>query len=213
MRIIALVPVYNEGKTIGDILKILTTHKRIDKVIVINDGSTDDILRVLKRFDINVINLKKNHGKGGAIRIAAKNLKADIILMFDADLIGLNYNHIDVLLDTLIKRKAAMVIGLRDKGNFLADAIMPYFPLTGGERAILAPVFMNMIKNPLIEGWGMEYVMNDYCKKKRLKMETIKLDGLNHIGGQAKKYGWRAFIKEVYDVGLVKLKLFGVEYS
>ena len=213
MRVTAVVPVHNEEKTINNVLEVLTSSDRINEVIVINGGSTDGTSKIIKKFKVKIINLKHPNGKGDAVRIGTKNIKSKILLFFDADLIGLKKEHIDKLLEPVVNEGAAMVIGLRDKGNFIGDMIMPYFPLTGGERAILTKVFMEIRKCPLIEGWGLESVMNDYCKKKKLKVIKIKLDGMNHIGLQTKKYGLMAFLKEIHDVVLTKIKLLGIKYD
>ena len=213
MKVTAVVPVYNEERTIKNVLGILTSSDRIDKIIVIDGRSTDDTPNVIKKFKVNITTLKKPKGKGYAVKVGTKNIKSDIILFCDADLIGLRKEHIDKLLEPIFKKNAAMVIGLRDKGNFIANMIMPYFPLTGGERAILTRVFMEIRKTPLIEGWGLESVMNDYCKKKKLKVVKVKLEGMDHIGLQTKKYGLMAFLKEIYDVVLTRIKLLGVKYD
>ncbi len=213
MKVTAVVPVYNEEKTVGNVLKTLTSSDKIDQVIVINGGSTDSTLEIIKKFKVKIINLRYPNGKGDAVRIGTKNIKCEILLFFDADLIGLKKEHIDKLLEPVVNEGAAMVIGLRDKNNIIGNMVMPYFPLTGGERAMLTKVFMEIRKSPLIEGWGLESVMNDYCKKKKLKVVKIKLDGMDHIGLQTKKYGLMAFLKEIYDVALTKIKLFGVKYD
>ena len=219
MKVTAVVPVYNEEKTVGNVLEVLTSSDKINEIILVNGGSTDSTPKIIYKFKINrkprvkIINLKHPNGKGDAVRIGTKNIKSEILLFFDADLIGLKKEHIDKLLEPGVNEGAAMVIGLRDKGNFIGNMIMPYFPLTGGERAILTKVFMKIRKCPLIEGWGLESVMNDYCKKKKLKVIKIKLDGVNHIGLQTKKYGLMAFLKEIYDVVLTRIKLFGVKYD
>ena len=216
MKVTAVVPVYNEEKTVKGVVVILLSSKRIDKIIVVDGGSTDNTLSILKKYkikDLKIINLKKPEGKGNAVKIATKNIKSEIILFFDADLIGLRSEHVDKLLQPVINEGAAMVIGLRDKGNVVANMFMPYFPLTGGERAILTKVFMEIRKCPLIEGWGLESVMNDYCRKKKLKIAKIKLDGMDHIGLQTKKYGMMAFVKEIHDVIATKIKLLGVKYD
>ena len=219
MKVTAVVPVYNEEKTIKNVLEVLTSSDRINEIIVINGGSTDRTPHIINKFKSNkklkirIMNLKHPNGKGDAVRIGTKNIKSEILLFFDADLIGLKKEHIDKLLEPVVNEGAAMVIGLRDKGNLIGNMLMPYFPLTGGERAILTKVFMEIRKCPLIEGWGLESVMNDYCKKKKLKIFKVKLDGMNHIGLQTKKYGLMAFLKEIYDVVLIKIKLFGVKYN
>jgi len=216
MKVTAVVPVYNEEKTVKGVLDALLSSKRIGNIIVVDGGSTDKTLSILKKYKtkkIKIIKFKKPEGKGNAVKTATKKIKSGIILFFDADLIGLTKEHVDKLLEPVVNEGASMVIGLRDKGNVFANMLMPYFPLTGGERAILVNVFMEIRKCPLIEGWGLESVMNDYCKKKKLKVAKVKLDGMDHIGLQTKKYGILAFAKEIYDVASTKIKLLKVKYD
>ena len=213
LKVTAVVPVYNEEKTVGNVLNVLTLSDRINEVVVVNAGSTDNTPNIIKKFKVKIINLKYPIGKGGTVRIGTKNIKSDVILFFDADLVGLRKEHVDKLLNPILNEEASMVIGLRDKGNFIANMIMPHFPLTGGERAIITKTFNDIIKNPLIEGWGLESVMNDYCEKKKLKIIKVKLEGMNHIGLQTKKHGLMAFVREIYDVILTKIKLLSVRYD
>lgn len=213
MKVTAVVPVYNEEKTVKSVLEALVSSNKINKLIVVDSGSTDNTPNIIKKFKVKIVTLKKPKGKGYAIKVGTNNISTEVILFFDADLIGLKKEHVDKLLEPVIDEGAAMVIGLRDKGNFIANTIMPYFPLTGGERAILTKEFMKIRKNPLIEGWGLESVMNDYCKKKKLKVVKVMLDGMDHIGLQTKKHGLLAFLKEIYDVVLTKIKLLPVKYD
>lgn len=213
MRVTAIIPVYNEERTIGNVLKTLTSSNSIDDIVVVDDGSTDGTSNLIKQFKVKVIIMKKNIGKGNAVKIGTKNIKSDVILFLDADLLNIKKEDIDKLLNPVINDDAAMVIGLMDKGNIISDIIMPYFPLTGGQRTILTKVFMEIRKSPLIEGWGLESVMNDYCKKKKLKVVKVKLDGVDHIGMQHKKYGVMTFLKQIYEVTLTKIKLLTVKYN
>lgn len=216
MRITAIVPVYNEEKTIGNLLDILISHDKIEKIIVVNDGSTDNTQKIITRYKskkVRTISLKKNTGKGNAIRVGTRNIKSDIILFLDADLLRIKINDIDKLINPVLCGSAAMVIGLMDKRNVISYIIMPYFPLTGGQRAILTRVFMEIRKIPLIDGWGLESVMNDYCKKKKLKIVKIKLDNIDHVGMQHKKYGIFALLKQIYDVAMVRIKLLRLKYN
>lgn len=216
MKVTAIVPAYNEEKTVGNVLKVLASSDRIDKITVVDDGSTDNTSKIIKKIQskkVKIITLRKNMGKGDAVKMASKHIKSGVVMLFDADLIGLRGEHIEKLLEPIAKEKASMVIGLRDKGSAIANMMMPYFPLTGGERAFVSNVFLDISKMPLIEGWGLESVMNDYCKKKRLRVVKIKMDGVDHIGIQTKKYGLMAFVKEIYDVVLTKIKLMGVKYD
>ena len=216
MKVIAVVPVYNEEKTVKDVLEVLNLSKDIDKILVIDDGSIDktpDIIKRLKTNKIEYIRLHKNIGKDNVLRKYAKNINSEIVMIFDSDLIGFEKHHIENMLNALVEEKAGMVIGLRDKGNFLANLIMPYFPLTGGERALRTNIFKDIIKIHFRERWGLEWIMEDYLKKKKLKIAKIRLEGVDHIGLQTKKYGIMAFLNEIYSFILTKIRLFGVKYD
>ena len=209
----AVIPVLNEEKTLSDVLSVVTSCRRIHKVVVIDDGSTDNSRAIIKKFPVKAVCLNKRRGKGEAVRKGTRGITQGIILFLDGDLVGLNHHHIASLLDPLLYDNVTMSIGLRDKDNVVADAIMPYFPLIGGERAIWAEVFSEISKVPLIDGWGLESVMNNYCRKKGLKIAKVRLPGVDHIGGQTMKYDFVAFLKEVYEVVLTRIKLFSVKYD
>ncbi len=218
MKVTAVLPVYNEGKTIGGVLDTLTASKSLSGIVIINGGSTDDTSKIIKKFrnhknpKVKIINLPRPNGKGGAVKIGTKNIKSDVILFCDGDLVGLMPHHIDSILAPM-KKGAVMVIGLRDKGNLIGNMLMPYFPLTGGERAIRTDVFRKIRIIPLSEGWGLESVMNDYCKKKGMQWTTEHLNGVDHIWLQTRKEGIMAVLKEIYDVALTRIKLIGVRYD
>jgi glycosyltransferase involved in cell wall biosynthesis len=86
LKVIAVVPAYNESKRIASVLQ--EVKKYTDKVVVVNDGSTDDTALIARESEVHVIDLKENKGAGNATRIGcleAIRLGAGIILTIDAD--------------------------------------------------------------------------------------------------------------------------------
>ncbi|MDD5417130.1 MAG: glycosyltransferase family 2 protein [Candidatus Aenigmarchaeota archaeon] len=62
----ALICAYNEEKNIADVIK--DTQKYVDKIIVVNDGSTDKTLEQIKDFNnVIIISDGTNRGKGHAL--------------------------------------------------------------------------------------------------------------------------------------------------
>lgn len=85
-NVVALVPCYNCAATIEATVAALLTRDEIDRVIVIDDGSTDDTAAHAHLQDPHVVVLPQNLGKAAAIEIGVKLApNAEIFLLVDAD--------------------------------------------------------------------------------------------------------------------------------
>ena len=84
-----IIPAFNEGKTIGDVISRVTAimeNLRIPhEVVVVDDGSTDETKRVALASNAIVIGDGRNHGKGYAMRRAFCQARGEIIVTIDAD--------------------------------------------------------------------------------------------------------------------------------
>lgn len=90
MNYTVVIPVYNEGKTVGSVLNELKQcfkEKVPDyEIIVVNDGSTDQTKQILEQItEIKVVNHLENRGYGAAIKSGVRQAKGEYILIIDAD--------------------------------------------------------------------------------------------------------------------------------
>lgn len=133
-RIIIAIPCYNEAEHIGDV--VTTSKKYIEKVIVIDDGSTDKTAEIAESHGATVVKHKHNKGKGIAINTAfavARDLNADIVILIDGD--GQHdANFIPDLLKPVIEKQADVVVGSR----FLKKYNRPPFYRTIGQNILTA---------------------------------------------------------------------------
>jgi len=86
MRVIAVIPAYNEANRITAVVE--RTQKFVDDVIVADDGSTDDTASVARRAGATVVSHPQNCGAGAATMTgieAARALGTDVIVTLDAD--------------------------------------------------------------------------------------------------------------------------------
>jgi len=83
-----IIPVYNGAKPLPKTLDSIFSSnypKNKIEIVVVNDGSTDDTLKILKSYPVKIINLKTNQGKVNALNKAIKKAKYDIIISLDDD--------------------------------------------------------------------------------------------------------------------------------
>ena len=83
-----ILPEYNEENTIKQILESLPCDYYIE-IIVIDDNSTDNSVREIKKVNdnrkINLIRHKKNRGYGGAVITGIAHAKGDVMVTMDSD--------------------------------------------------------------------------------------------------------------------------------
>jgi glycosyltransferase involved in cell wall biosynthesis len=119
-----IIPVYNEEKTIGEMLaNVLSVSlpEWTKEIIVVDDGSTDGTRNILKTWEkkARVIYKDKNEGKGSALTLGFHKATGDIVLIQDADL---EYSPSDypVLLSPFEHPHVDVVYGSRFLGPHLS---------------------------------------------------------------------------------------------
>lgn len=123
-KISIIVPLYNEEKTIIKLLRKIFNLREINfEIIIINDGSTDKSLKLIKQFTkknnkkrIKIISYKNNSGKGAAIKKAKKFITGKIVIIQDADL-EYSPNDYFKLIKPITQKKTKVVYGSRVLGK------------------------------------------------------------------------------------------------
>jgi len=125
---IVCIPAYNEEIKINDVVKKSLPHA--DKVIVCDDGSTDDTAALAKKAGAVVISHEKNQGYGAAIStLFDYSRKNDVEIMVTLDGDGQhNPDQIPDLINVILKHKVDVVIGSRSLKD---DKNLPSYRKTG----------------------------------------------------------------------------------
>ena len=189
MTVTAIIPAYNEEHRIAAVLATVTAAAAVSAVIVVNDGSTDGTAAAAQAVPgVEVLTLPANRGKGGAMRAGAMHAQADVLLFFDADLIGLKPRHVQDLLAPVCSGEATMSMGIFRGGRLWTDMAQFFAPAITGQRAIRRDVFLQ-IPNLETVGYGIELAINDYVHRQGLTCRNVTLRGVTHPMKE-QKLGW-----------------------
>ena len=128
-----VIPVYNEANRINRAFSALSSFRapkgiKIEEIIFVNDGSTDNTLQLLRafktKFHKHIITYKKNQGKGYAVRKGMLASRSEYTLLMDAD-ISTPISQIEKFLP-FMKAELDVIIGTRKNGHSTVTVHQPW---------------------------------------------------------------------------------------
>ena len=235
-KISIIMPVYDEEKYIKEIIKRVITAKinyRLKKeLIIINDGSVDKTLGILKKlkpkYNFILLSNSKNKGKGYSLRKGFEIATGEIIIIQDADL-EYDPKEYNKLLEPIINSQADVVYGSR----FITTEsrrILYFWHFLGNS---IITLFSNMLTNLNFSDieTGYKVFRRSILDKMKLKENRFGIEveltfriaqiksiriyevGISYYGRQyneGKKIGWKDGVRAIWLI--FKLKMFGKLY-
>lgn len=187
MQVAAIVPAFNEDKTIDKVLNVLVRVPQVQEVIVVNDGSTDKTSQVARTVPgVKVIDLPKNKGKGFAMVEGARNTTADVLVFIDADLVGLTPDHVLRLVEPVLSGEADMTVGVFTKGRLATDLAQRITPFLSGQRAMVRSIIDNAA-NLETAGYGAEVAISRYVERHKLVEKEVALPDVTQVMKEEKR--------------------------
>ena len=178
MTLTCLIPAYNEQSRIAAVLRAVLDHPLIDEVLVIDDGSTDATSAVVRTFpNARLITLTPNGGKTAALARGLAEATGDLILLVDADLLGLSPHHLTALITPVLSGHADISISLRANAPFLWRWLgLDYI---SGERvlrkSLLTPHLAHLQTLPK---FGFEVFLNSLLIQQNARIAVIRWPGV-----------------------------------
>ena len=121
MKLSIVIPVYNEEKTLRELVSRVQATPHDKELILVNDCSKDSTAEIMKELEsewdnIQCFHHQVNRGKGGALATGFQKVSGDVVIIQDADL---EYDPDDygILLSPIEEGVADVVYGSRFLGG------------------------------------------------------------------------------------------------
>ncbi len=207
-----VVPVYNEIKTLADILERIQQVKMNKEIILVDDGSTDGSREFIKQYGEKNCNCTalfhdKNRGKSAALRTGFAHVHGNIVVIQDADL---EYDPRDYhrLITPILEGKADVVFGSRFLGgphrvlyfwHYVANKLLTTISnmFTNVNLTDMSTCY-KIFRVEVLEGlelksnrFGFEPEFTAKIAKKKLRLYEVPISYYGRDYSQGKKVSWK----------------------
>jgi len=193
ISIAAVIPAYNEDRTVGLVVRAVKSVPAISEVIVVDDGSEDRTKERARAAHAKVITINPNQGKGEAMVVGVSLTDADIILFVDADFINLTREHIETIIKPILDGRYDMVTGVVDRGKSINKIMESIDDPFAGIRALSREIW-DMTPREFKDGYLVDSGLHVTASRADKKIKNIVLQNLKQVS-KTKKYG---FVKGVF---------------
>jgi glycosyltransferase involved in cell wall biosynthesis len=225
MKLSIVIPAYNEGRTIREILSQVLAVDLGDlerEIVIVDDGSTDGTRDILRGLDgkngVRVILQAHNMGKGAAVWAGMRASTGDLVVIQDADL-EYDPEEYPVLLGPILSGKADVVYGSRFLGSPHGHRVL-YFWHTVGNRflTLMSNVFtdlnlsdMETCYKVLTRGvvdrldlrsqrFGVEPEITCKVARMRARIYEVPISYNGRTYEEGKKIGWKDAFQAVWTI-------------
>ncbi len=198
LELSVVIPVYNERKTIIEVVRRVQEQPYPKEIIIVDDCSTDGTRELLQQTqwaeNIRIFYHPKNMGKGAAIRTALQAVTKDVIIIQDADL---EYNPSDfgAVLRPIYDGVADVVYGSRFLGTHRSFMLHHYL----GNKFL--SLVTNILFNNILTDMETGYKAFRSPVLKGVKIRSNRFDFEPEITAKVLKRGYRIYEVPIYYAG------------
>ena len=221
MKLSVVMPVYNESKTIREIVRRVLDVPIEKEILIVDDGSTDGTREILRELDgkdgVRVFLQPVNQGKGAAVSVGFRYAEGDVVVVQDADL-EYDPNEYPKLLGPIVDGHADVVYGSRFLGGGARRVL--YFWHTVGNRflTLASNMFTNLnltdmetcykmfrrevVQSMRIESrrFGIEPEITAKVARRGYRIFEVPISYYGRTYEEGKKIGWRDAVSAIWTI-------------
>jgi glycosyltransferase involved in cell wall biosynthesis len=180
-----LIPAFDEAETIADVVTVARLAE-LGPVVVVDDGSGDSTADLARRSGAEVVELHRNLGKGGAVAAGLEWVEGDVIVLVDADLVGLTPGHLRSLAAPVLSGEVDMTRGMFVGGRWRTTAAQRLTPQLSGQRAIRRDMLLR-VPNLAQTRYGIEVAITNAARRQGWRCRDVPLEGVSQVMKEEKR--------------------------
>ena len=182
-----LIPAFNEANGVA---RVISAAKATGyEVWVVDDGSQDATAEYARAAGAEVLTLPGNQGKGGAVFAGAAHADAEVVVLLDADLLGLRPEHITALAEPVLSSRATMTRGVFTGGRWRTTTAQRLTPQLNGQRAVLREKLLE-VPGLAKSRYGLEVLITEHAKRAGWAVQDVALPGVSQVMKEEKRGFW-----------------------
>jgi len=221
VKLSVVMPVYNESKTIREIVRRVLDVPIEKELLIVDDGSTDGTREILRELDgkegVRVFLQPVNQGKGAAVSVGFRHAEGDVVVVQDADL-EYDPGEYPKLLAPIADGHADVVYGSRFLGGGARRVL--YFWHTVGNRflTLASNMFTNLnltdmetcykmfrrevVQSMRIESrrFGIEPEITAKVARRGYRIFEVPISYYGRTYEEGKKIGWRDAVSAIWTI-------------
>ncbi len=231
MKLSIVIPVYNEVKTLEEILTRVSASPVDKEILLVDDCSTDgtrDILKTIEKLSTcRVFYHERNQGKGAALRTGISHATGDVVIIQDADL---EYDPAEYpkLLQPILDGKADVVYGSRFAGGE-SHRVLYFWHMMGNRfLTLMSNMFTNLnltdmetcyklFKREVIQSveieedrFGFEPEITAKIAARRCRIYEVGISYAGRTYEEGKKIGWKDGVRAIWCILKYRIKTAGI---
>ncbi|HJU63870.1 MAG TPA: glycosyltransferase family 2 protein [Candidatus Binatia bacterium] len=227
MKLSVLIPIYNEERTLEEVVRRVRAVQIPKEIILVDDGSTDQSRAILTRLQeendrakdllnrMSIFFQPHNQGKGAALKAALSHVTGDVIVIQDADL---EYDPKDYpsLLEPIRAGLADVVYGTRFYGGGAHRVLFFWHYIGNLALTLISNMLTNLNLSDMEVGYkvfraesvkgvnlksnrfGFEPEITVKLAKKRCRFYEVPISYYGRTYEEGKKITWKDGIAALY---------------
>lgn len=190
-----LIPAFNEAERLPGVLAAVVGHPRFDRVLVVDDGSSDRTGDVAFEHGAELLRAPTNGGKTRALRLGLTTIRTSHVVLIDADLLGLTPAVIDQLIAPVVVGKAYASVSLRGNAPWVWRRIgIDYI---SGERVLPMALIADRLEAlDRLRRFGFEVFLNELLVASGRPIAIVPWPGVASPAKSAKRGLWRGLLAD-----------------